>query len=460
MKNIRPTDAIRLPTRIISGTTGFMLLALASSFPLSVQAQDPAPSQARVLGVTSPVGEPREVPQGAAVRDHRTTGGAPVTNMTFQLQTPSSGSGGTSSVVGGIIEPDYKYPWMVRMNGCGGVLIDPQWVLTAAHCVTARIGFNGVGYKRTDPQTGMERTEFIGPDQNSGPLNNRGVFIHPGYDAAKDHANDIALIKLARPFGIYPLIQTVALPKYSRSSGLIGNLANFGHNKTLPPGQVAVFRAPMPLGEYPPKFYITAKAANASLCPGDSGSGFVTVEYGRATVRGVASMGNTADCMAPNGEAVFTDVFTHRGWILQTMGKSEAALAGNTRVRSSGRFARGQMGIQCPASASQYGPLNVAGVEEGSNCATGQEQVVSCGLDANQGAVTVASAPVLSGITMKTYMQNGTSVVKSYGSRGNSLRVHETFPQGAVAREFSCLIGTATTSGGVFGTNTTSTVLK
>src|SRR5215217_4080175 len=159
MNKIRNTDAVGLSTRIMGGAGGLMLLALTSSFSLSVQAEEPALPQL----------------QGAVIRDHRTPGGEPKTytpSGTFQPQGSSSGSGGTSSVVGGIAEPNYKYPWVVRMNGCSGVLIDAQWVLTAAHCVTPRIGFGSVTYRRTDPQTGMERSEAIGPDQNSGPANN------------------------------------------------------------------------------------------------------------------------------------------------------------------------------------------------------------------------------------------------------------------------------------------------
>lgn len=358
---------------------------------------------------------------------------------------PSTGTSGTSSVVGGITERDYNYPWVVRLNGCGGVLIDPQWVLTAAHCVTPNIGIGELTYKRTDPQTGAEITESIGPDQNIGPANNRGVFIQPGYDPQKDQANDIALIKLAKPFAIEPLIQTVGLPNFSRLAGVVGNLANYSHTATLPTGYVAVFRAPMPANDYPPRFLIPATAAGASLCPGDSGSGFVTVESGRATVRGLASMASITNCMTPSGEAVFTDVFTFREWILQTMDKSDASLTGNTRVRWTGRAAAGRMGVECPASPSRSGPLNVAGVEEGINCSAGQAQALSCNVAANQRHGS--EALVLSGIAMTTFMQDGTSIVQNNTAHGNNVRLHETFPPGAVSREFTCQIGLQLRSG-------------
>jgi Trypsin len=337
---------------------------------------------------------------------------------------------GTSSVVGGIVEPDANYPWVVRVGGCGGVLIDPQWVLTAAHCVPPGNG-NYVAYSRTDPQTGAKTTETIA---------RRGVFIAPGYDPRKDYANDIALVSLQSPFQIQPMIQTVGLPRFPRRAGVVGNLANFSHNGTLPAGHVAVFRAPMPAQDYPPKFFITATAANASLCPGDSGSGFVTVEGGRATVRGVASTASVSDCMTAFGEAHFTDVFTFRDWILKTMGKSDATMNGNTRLRWRGYRAHGRMEVAC-GIRSQSGPLNVVGVEVGITCLAGERQTVSCALDANQGAGRIS--PVLSRIIVRTVMQDGTAVVRTYRARANNVRVHSTFPSGAVSREYTCEIASS-----------------
>lgn len=407
-------------------------------------------------------GDPDAVQERAVIRDPRFKQDlkkmAPATTTS---PTASSGATGPLPVVGGPSEPDFQYPWMVRLSSysCGGILIDPQWVLTAAHCVTPLIGFSKVTYTRTDPYTGAVISENRGPSQSVGPTNNRGVFIHPQYAPSNNHAYDIALIKLATPFSSNRYIQTAGVPRDFRHSGMTGTLASIDHVRMLPPGKVAVFRAPIPVDTYPLKFNITAGAAMSSLCPGDSGSGFVTVEYGRATVRGIASQGTISDCMTATGEATFTDVFANRGWILQTMGKNDSSLVGNTRVRWSGRSARGLMLVACfNPYGNLEGPLNVVGVEEGAVCEANQTQTVMCKLENNPGG-TVSTTAVLSGLTVRTTQANGSSQVQTIPPSGNTASFFGLLPTG-VSREFTCQIGSPLTSGTVLGSTSTAVLSR
>jgi tryptase len=271
--------------------------------------------------------------------------------------------GGPQGVLGGAGEPNYLHPWVADLitRGCQGTLIDPQWVLTAAHCL-GTASSHTVEMTRTDPLSGETRTQSRTPSDS-------GLF-KPLDFVLGNEAHDIALIRLPAPFEITPGVQTVALPTGPRNFSPVGTVASIDHGGTLPAGQLAIFRARIPDGAGPSFTIFAADAGGAHLYTGDSGSGLVSVEGGRAVVRGVASLGG--DC-PPLRDPSFTDVFFHRDWILSTMAKSAAELAGNTRVRWTGRGARGQIGLGClnPAG-TMWGPTNVVGVELAALCEAGQ----------------------------------------------------------------------------------------
>src|SRR5262249_27210520 len=105
-----------------------------------------------------------------------------------QVSSPSN-----RRIVGGVDTTIRQHPWQVALqirNGkgwllCGGSLIAPRWVVTAAHCFSQAMGPGDVkikagatNYMSEGTWTEVER-----------------IVLHDGYDA-HSHENDIALIKL------------------------------------------------------------------------------------------------------------------------------------------------------------------------------------------------------------------------------------------------------------------------
>ena len=212
----------------------------------------------------------------------------------------------------GTIEPDHKFPWVVSVSNSDvngkGVLIAPRWVLTAAHVVEpARFRGATVAFDRTDPVSG-ERTQG---EKETGP---NSVFIHEDYLAGNADA-DIALVRLPAPFAPHPHLQPAELPLTAAALGQVGTVANHSHSTTLPSGQVAVLRGPI-VAAFNKTF--DGRSPTASLCKGDSGSGFVTTSGELNVVTGIVFKAYLKGCetggQADNPfEAV--DVHKYLGWI-------------------------------------------------------------------------------------------------------------------------------------------------
>ena len=116
-----------------------------------------------------------------------------------------------SKIIGGSFVQPNTYPWFTMLlyeregtyskQGCGGMLVSPEFVLTAAHCIddpfrlggAVKIGAFSPPY--TETNNGGQYMEF---------RTVRETFVHPNYDDSS-YSNDFALLHLTTPSLISPV---------------------------------------------------------------------------------------------------------------------------------------------------------------------------------------------------------------------------------------------------------------
>ncbi|XP_017010916.2 chymotrypsin-2 [Drosophila takahashii] len=189
-------------------------------------------------------------------------------------------------VVNGTDSSVLKYPFMVSLrsydgsHSCGGTIVSPKFVMTAAHCT------NGRAAESLSIQFGVTNINANGPNV----VGIWRIIQHEDFDPNRQNANDISLVMVKDPFVFDGIsVAPVELPVHGfavpqSDAGVEGVLVGWGLNETYGSVQNTLQEASLKIysdeecttrhgGRTDPRYHICGGVdeGGKGQCSGDSG---------------------------------------------------------------------------------------------------------------------------------------------------------------------------------------------
>ncbi|XP_078741698.1 LOW QUALITY PROTEIN: transmembrane protease serine 2-like, partial [Lampetra fluviatilis] len=235
-------------------------------------------------------------------------------------------------IVGGVNSALGRWPWQVSLHyrgshACGGSVVAPGWLVTAAHCV------NQVGHDQASnwvAYVGFLKQNQMGSAQKSAV---QRIYVNTNYDASTQDF-DIALMKLASPVTFTSIVKPVCLPTAGTNFaagtqcwisgwGLMvekGDVANTMQEAQIPLIGLDTCNArTMYAGQLTQRMQCAGYASGGvDACQGDSGGPLVCAsDDGLWRLTGATSWG--IGCARANKPGIYSKIPEYLSWITWTM---------------------------------------------------------------------------------------------------------------------------------------------
>ncbi|CAN9499861.1 unnamed protein product [Ophioblennius macclurei] len=245
-------------------------------------------------------------------------------------------------IVGGSFTPIESHPWISAIFYkkslflCGGSLISPCWVLTAAHCLP-----DGEHTSLRHLSVYLGKSAINDTDDKEQSFTVEEIVMHQKYNDSS-YNSDIALLKIKSPSGQCAVksasVRTVCLPPPHTQlpTGYTCSIAGFGkerytswrYSQYLKQAEVNLLSqtecsSGLQYGNRITDNMFCAGSPDWSrdACKGDSGGPLVCEVSGRMFLFGVVSWGE--DCAKENKPGVYTRVTNFNTWIAEKTGLPE-----------------------------------------------------------------------------------------------------------------------------------------
>uniref|UniRef100_A0A3P9DSL3 Transmembrane protease serine 4-like n=1 Tax=Maylandia zebra TaxID=106582 RepID=A0A3P9DSL3_9CICH len=297
-----------------------------TTFPVRLQSND------QVLQVYGPDSGWRTVCSDDWTQAHTQTA---CTQLGYTISVCQSGSvvslscsdcgnvGADDRIVGGTDTSIDHWPWQVSLqrsgqHTCGGSLVSPRWVVTAAHC------FTGSNKELRQWAVVSGQTSII----TLGGSSVDRVIVNADYNA-ETNDYDIALMRLTRPITVSDVRRPVCLPPkdYSITAETYMTVTGWGYRREngavadilqeakIPLIAQSVCSSPTVYGSIITNRMLCAgfPEGKVDACQGDSGGPLVHISDSSWNLVGVVSWG--VGCARKGKPGVYTNVEVMLNWI-------------------------------------------------------------------------------------------------------------------------------------------------